>query len=247
MNIRPIAIGVGAALAGIGAGITMHPIARDAAAASGERHWDRHLEGIDKASMDYYGTSPVFAFFIGGGLAAGGAMLLGRGNPSALHMLGGAAALVAAGATFGAMTGGFVGFDKGKNASLDHHGTNIEAQADRLIKNFDHDGNGTLGTTEQAFPEYLYRYEYTPRRRGSQTEVNWVSIENFVKRSDTSGDGQVDRAEVVAQLRSYDGNGDGLISSFDAQKLTEDGIEHATIEEAIEWTDPWGAVYPVEW
>lgn len=243
---RPAAVAAGAAVVGFGLATQTSKFAREHSANAGERYWDRQFEGKDRSATDYYGGSAVFEFLGGLGLAAGGVLLLAKSTSLGRAALGGAA-IAAAGALVGISVGSFSGFDRGKEASVEKHGVNIESQVDRLMRNFDRNTDGALATSSEGLPEYLFKYEVRVPREGFETETKWASIEKFVKAADTNGDSKADRQEIVAKLKSFDGNGDGLISSNDAERLTTAGLEHRVVEEQLLETDPWGAYIPVKW
>jgi hypothetical protein len=244
--IRPAAITAGAAVAGIGLATMTRGFAKDHSAASGERYWNRQIEGKDRSATDYYGGSAVFEMLGAIGLAVGGAALLFK-NPTLGREAAGGAMIVAAGALGGYSVGAFQGFSKGEEAAFESHGVNIQEQVDRLMRNFDHDGDHALSTSSAGLPEFLYRYQVDIHRDGYPPTTKWASIENFVKAADANGDGKATRGEIVDKLDSFDGNHNGLLSSNDGQRLREAGLEHVAIEKQILETDPWGAYVPVEW
>lgn len=244
--IRPAAIAAGATLAGVGIATQSHKFATKHTADVGERYWDRQIEGKDRSATDYYGTSALLEMLAGLGIAAGGASLLMKTTTIGGHALGGAA-LVAAGAAIGYSVGAFSGFSKGKDSSYEKHGVNIQSQADRLMKNFDHVKDDALSLSGDGFPEYLFKYELDIGRDGFPPETKYASIEKFLKAADANGDAKVVRSEIVEKLSAYDGNKNGLISVNDAQRLADDGLEPVAAQERIIEYDPWGAYVPIEW
>jgi hypothetical protein len=244
--IRPAAIGAGAAAVGIGLATQTFTFAKEHTANVGEKYWDRQLDGTDRSSPEYYGGSSIMIAI--GALAAGtlGATMLTRTASLGASALDGAA-LAAGVATLGYAIGGFPGFAAGKERSIEKHGADIEAQADRLLRNFDRNNDGGLSTTEDSYPEYLYKYEMDIHRKGYEPQTKYASIEKFVHAADADGDFNATRAEIVDKLTSFDANGNGKLSSNDVERMRDAGLETVAAQSMIVDYDPWGASIVTEW
>lgn len=243
--IRPVAIGLGAAAAGVAVATQTHDVAKRLATASGERAWDRQYDGTDRGSMEYFGSSAIYADLGALGLASAGVAMLTK--HSLATQATGAGTLVAAAALMGAGIGATRGFSAGEHASDEKHGVNIAEQTTRVMRNFDHDGDGVLALQDDSFPETLYQYEFQVPREGFTPETKFLSIEKFLTAADANDDAVVSRKEVASKLSSYDDNGNGLLSADDITRLADDGLEPAAARSSIAEFDPWGAYVPVAW
>lgn len=171
---------------------------------------------------------PVMGVMAGVGASIGAGSLISGGKT-----IPGIGAAAGAGLLLGSVVGGIWGGTEGSRRAAARHGIEIDPQVREVIATWDANRNGTIeiDDTGRGYPEFLRRNpDGADYYTGAQ---DWLTVEEAMKRADTSGDKVVDAGEIETLLESYDANGDGRLQESEATAFSDAGNEYRLLAEVI--------------